>query len=475
MKRIYTLGVRTLKTIVVIGGGITGLTTMHYLQKLKREQNIDVKLILAEQNDYLGGKIHSVHKEEFIMETGADSIVARHESVMPLIEDLQLEDELVYNSTGISYLYIDNVLHPIPADTIFGIPLSVESLFQSTLVSEKGKKEALKDLESPNDQFTKDSSIGDFLEYFLGKELVEKQIAPVLSGVYSGKLNELSIASTLPYLLDYKNQYGSIIKGLSENKQKFSSQSDKKFISFKNGLSTIIDRLEAELTDSLILKGVNTSKITKGTEYYHIAFTNHETIQADYVVLTTPHNVTQPLLDHNELKNEFAKLTNSSLKSIYLGFDIPDKQLPADGTGFIVSNSKDVSCDACTWTSRKWSHTSKKHNLLVRLFYKSSNPSYHSLQQMNDVDLIQTALKDVEKSLGLKAMPTAVDVTNWDQLMPNYHLNHNEAIARLNEKMQSEFPNVILAGCSYYGVGIGACIKNGKDTAEKIWETLLTR
>ncbi|MCL7749831.1 protoporphyrinogen oxidase [Halalkalibacter alkaliphilus] len=464
-----------MKTIVVIGGGITGLTTMHYLQKLKREKSIDVKLILAEKNEYLGGKIHSVHKEEFIMETGADSIVARHESVMPLIKDLHLEDELVYNSTGISYLFINNELHPIPADTVFGIPLNVESLFQSTLVSEKGKQEALKDLESKNDHFTKKSSIGEFLEYFLGKELVEKQIAPVLSGVYSGNLNELSIASTLPYLLDYKNQYGSIIKGLSENREKFSSQADKKFISFKNGLSTLIDRLEAELTDSLILKGVNTSKITKGTGHYHITFSNHETIKADYVVLTTPQNVTQSLLNQNDLNDDFAKLTNSSLKSIYLGFDIPDGQLPADGTGFIVSNSNAVRCNACTWTSRKWSHTSKKNNLLVRLFYKSSNPSYCSLQQMNEIDLMQTALTDVEKSLGLKAKPTAVEITNWDQLMPNYHLNHNEAIRGLNEKMQSEFPNVILAGCSYFGVGIGACIKNGKETAEKIWETLLTR
>ncbi|KHF38973.1 protoporphyrinogen oxidase [Halalkalibacter okhensis] len=461
-----------MKTIAVIGGGITGLTTLYQLQKLKRKHKNEVELILVEQNNYLGGKIHSVQKEEFIMETGADSIVARHESVMPLIEDLQLENELVYNSTGISYLFINNELHPIPADTIFGIPTSVESLLQSTLVSEEGKQRALRDLESINDRFTKDDSIGEFLEYCFGKELVENQIAPVLSGVYSGKLNELSIASTLPYVLDYKNQYGSIIKGLSVNKEKFSSKSDKKFISFKNGLSTIVDRLEDRLTDAHILKGVNTTRIKKETERYQITFSNHQTIEADYVVLTTPHNVAQSLLNHSELNEGFAKLTNSSLKSIYLGFEIPDEQLPADGTGFIVSNSNHVKCDACTWTSRKWNHTSKKQNLLVRLFYKSSNHAYSALQKMNEDDLIHSALTDIEKSLGIKALPTAVEVTNWDQLMPNYHLNHSEAIRELNEKMQAVFPNIMLAGCSYYGVGIGACIKNGEDTAIKIWETV---
>ncbi len=445
---------------------------MHYLHKLKKELNIEVELILVERNHYLGGKINTVQSEEFIMETGADSIVARHESVTPLIKDLQLQEEVVYNSTGISYIFSNNELHPIPADTVFGIPTSVESLFKSTLVSEKGKQEALKDLETKNEHFTQDSSIGAFLEHFLGKELVEKQIAPVLSGVYSGKLDKLSIASTLPYLLDYKNHYGSIIKGLAENQKKFSSKSDRKFISFKNGLSTLIHRLEEELKESQILKGVHTTKIINNNEQYQITFSNYETIQADYVILTTPHNVAQTILDHYELNDEFAKLTNSSLKSIYFGFDISDDQLPADGTGFIVSDKNDVHCDACTWTSRKWKHTSDKHNLLVRLFYKSSNPTYPSLQQMGNHDLILTALSDVEKSIGIKGQPKAIEVTNWDHLMPNYDLNHSEAVRALSEKMASVFPNVILAGCSYYGVGIGACIKNGQITAEQISDSL---
>ena len=390
------LGVRPLKTVIVIGGGITGLSTIHYLQKLKKEQNLELNLILVEKNNDLGGKINTVANEEFIMETGADSIVARHESVMPLIEDLALQDEVVYNSTGISYIFSNNELHPIPADTLFGIPTSVESLFNSTLVSEAGKHEALKDLETNNEHFTKDSSIGSFLEYFLGKELVEKQIAPVLSGVYSGKLDKLSIASTLPHLLDYKNQYGSIIKGLEQKQKKLSAKADKKFISFKNGLSTLIHRLEEEAKDSLIVKGVNTTTVSKNNNQYQITFSNHETMYADYVILATPHNVAQTLLNREELNDDFSTLTNSSLKSIYLGFDIPDEQLPTDGTGFI-SDKSDVYCDACTWTSRKWKHTSKKHNLLVRLFYKSSNPSYPSLLQMSHNELVQTALTDMEK------------------------------------------------------------------------------
>ncbi|MDZ5609716.1 protoporphyrinogen oxidase [Bacillus pseudomycoides] len=461
-----------MKTVVVIGGGITGLSTMYYLERLKKDYDIDLELILVEKNEYLGGKIHSVKENDFIMETGADSIVARNENVLPLVKELNIEDEMVYNETGISYIYSNDTLHPIPADTVFGIPMSVESLFSSTLVSTKGKIIALKDFITKNKGFTKDTSLAVFLESFLGEELVEKQISPVLSGVYSGKLNELTMASTIPYLLDYKNTYGSIIKGFEVNKKQFQAAGNKKFLSFKKGLSTIVNRLEEELTETEIRKGVVTTNVKRVGNGYEVSILDQGTIKADYVVLAAPHDVAQTLLHSNELDDDFNKLKNSSLISIYLGFEIPDEQLPTDGTGFIVSENSDLLCDACTWTSRKWKHTSDKQNLLVRMFYKSSNPAYEKMKHKNKEELIQVALSDIEKSLGIKGEPQTVEVTDWKDLMPNYHLEHNHAVQSLNEKLSAAFPNIYLAGASYYGVGIGACIGNGKKTAEKIIKAL---
>jgi len=465
----------SMKTVVVIGGGITGLSTMYYLEKLKRDYNIDLELILVEKNEYLGGKIHSVKEKDFIIEAGADSIVARNENVLPFVKELHLEEELVYNETGISYIYSNDMLHPIPADTVFGIPMSVESLFSSTLVSTKGKIIALKDFITKNKGFTKDTSLAVFLESFLGKELVEKQISPVLSGVYSGKLNELTMASTLPYLLDYKNTYGSIMKGFEVNKKQFQAAGNKKFLSFKKGLSTIINRLEEKLTGTDIRKGVTTTNVKRVDDGYEVSFLNQETIKADYVVLAAPHDVAQTVLSSNELDDDFNKLKNSSLISIYLGFEIPDEQLPADGTGFIVSENSDLHCDACTWTSRKWKHTSDKQKLLVRMFYKSSNPAYEKMKQKSKEELVQVALSDIEKSLGIQGKPQTVEVTGWKDLMPNYHLEHNHAVQSLNKKLSAAFPNMYLAGASYYGVGIGACIGNGKKTAEKIMNALNNR
>jgi oxygen-dependent protoporphyrinogen oxidase len=453
-----------MKTAVIIGGGITGLSALYYLQK----QQLNLNVILVEQDEELGGKIRTLKNDEFIMEAGADSIVARNKGVMPLIEELDLLNELVYNETGTSYIYTGNTLHKIPEDTIFGIPTSVESLFSSTLISEQGKQEAMLDFEKTQNDFTIDSSVGSFLEHFLGKEIVKKQISPILSGVYSGKLDTLTMASTLPYLLDYKNEYGSIIKGFSENKKTFQSAGNKKFISFKNGLSTLIDRLEERSGHAHILKGVRVTGIKKMGDAYELSFDSHANIQADFVVLSTPHDAAQHMLNAPELDADFNELTNSSLTSVYIGFDISDDRLPNDGTGFIVTEGSDLKCDACTWTSRKWAHTSRRSHLLVRLFYKSSNPNYDALKQMNEEELTQTALSDIQKSLGITEKPHSVNVTPWTNLMPNYHLQHGQAVSSLSQKMADLFPNVLLAGCSYYGVGIGACIANGKKVADTI-------
>ncbi len=427
---------------------------------------------MIEANHKLGGKINTHHESEFIMETGADSIVTRKTNVAPFLEELNLQEEVVYNATGISFLYIDGELKRIPEDSIFGIPMSIEALAKSNLISAEGKVEALKDFYTTNETFTKNDSVGLFLESFLGKEIVERQISPVLSGVYSGKLNDLTIASTLPYLLDYKNEYGSIIKGLSENKKKFQGTGKSKFLSFKNGVSSLIDALESQLTDVDILKGVKAESIEKDQEGYRITCDDHHVVEADFVVLSTLHTTAQKLLRSEELDQDFNQFKNSSLISVYIGFDIPDEQLPQDGTGFIVAEESSLVCDACTWTSRKWEHTSKNRNLLVRLFYKSIKPIYSTLQKLPEEELMEVALKDIQNSLGITSKPITYEVTKWHETMPNYHIRHNEIVKSLEKKLETSHPNIVLAGCSYYGVGIPDCIANGETTANWIIERL---
>jgi oxygen-dependent protoporphyrinogen oxidase len=287
-------------------------------------------------------------------------------------------------------------------------------------------------------------------------------------------LSELTIASTLPYLIDYKNEYGSIIQGLSANKAKFQANGDKKFMSFNGGVSALIDSMEEHLSETEIIKGIRAENIEKHGGKYRVTLADGRSLDTDFVVLGTMHSTAQLLLRDEVLDEDFNQLFNSSMISVYLGFDIPDSQLPANGTGFITANSDDVLCNACTWTSRKWEHTSGQQRLLVRLFYKSSGPHYDSLIKLSEEELLKVALKDIQTSLSITGQPVTYDVTKWHDVMPNYHKLHHQIVVSLEKKMTDRYPNVILAGCSYYGVGIPDCIANGEKTAEHILEQLIS-
>ena len=67
------------------------------------------------------------------------------------------------------------------------------------------------------------------------------------------------------------------------------------------------------------------------------------------------------------------------------------------------------------------------------MFYKSTNPVYETIKNYSEEELVRVALYDIEKSLGIKG-ERVVEVTNWKDLMPKYHLEHNQAVQALQEK-----------------------------------------
>src|SRR5574337_699198 len=102
------------KKIVIVGGGITGLSAAYYLQKQIRENQLAVDVKLVEATERLGGRIHTIKRDGFTIERGPDSLLARKPEAMSLVQELGLEDEIVYNGTGQSYILVKNKLHKMP-------------------------------------------------------------------------------------------------------------------------------------------------------------------------------------------------------------------------------------------------------------------------------------------------------------------------------------------------------------------------
>src|SRR5690625_988231 len=208
------------QTIVIVGGCITGLTTAFYLQKEVDTRALPYDIKLLEESNRLGGKIRTKRKNGFIIEQGPDSFLARKEPAVRLAKRLGLQNELVRNNTGQAYILIEQTLHKMLKGSFMGVPTDLQALQDTPLLSSEGKQRALLDLELPPSDVQGDQSLGSFFRRRFGDELVEHVIEPLLSGIYSGDIDEMSLLATFPDFYELEQQYGSIIKGLQQTREK---------------------------------------------------------------------------------------------------------------------------------------------------------------------------------------------------------------------------------------------------------------
>src|SRR5699024_9900803 len=182
----------TKKKIVVVGGGITGLTAAYYLKKDIEADRLPYEVILIEASDRLGGKIQTVHKDGFVLERGPDSFLERKKPALNLGKQLGIEDRLVRNSTGQARILVDDGLYNIPAGSYMGIPVRGTALNDSTLIFETGKTRLWDVWTSPKEAAVSDRSWGQFLRRGSGDELIENLVELLFSGIYSSDNDEMS-------------------------------------------------------------------------------------------------------------------------------------------------------------------------------------------------------------------------------------------------------------------------------------------
>ena len=202
------------RKIAVIGGGITGLTAAFYLQEQARLHHYPLEIVLIEGSHRLGGKLQTLRKDGFIIDRGPSSFRDPKGIVAQLAKQLNIEDEIVTTTNAKTFIAIDKDLQQVPQNTIMGIPTKFKPFMASELVSWSGKVRATADLIIPPSKVDGDQSLGKFVRRRFGEEFVQSLIEPLLSGVYSGDIDELSLQSTLPSLLRYEQQRGSVIRGM---------------------------------------------------------------------------------------------------------------------------------------------------------------------------------------------------------------------------------------------------------------------
>ncbi|WP_054940008.1 protoporphyrinogen oxidase [Paenibacillus ihuae] len=463
------------RKIVIIGGGLSGLSAAFYVRKFYREAGYQPDIVLIEKEAALGGKIETLHRDGFVIEKGPDSFLARKTVMSDLAKELKLDHELVTTNPNAKKTYIlqRGKLHPMPAGLVLGIPTELKPFLKSGLVSFSGKMRAMLDFVLPPRRSSEDESLGELIERRLGTEVLENMTEPLLAGIYAGDMRKISLQATFPQFGEVERKYGSLIRGMTTGRKPVETHTGTKksaFLTFRNGLQSLVEALIRELHDVEQRTGAAAAGITvlnntaTDAPRYEVKLETGEILQADDIYVTVQDfaaaELFRPYVDVSPLEN----VNYVSVANVVLAFAKKDIVTEYDGSGFLVPRKEGRNITACTWTSTKWLHTSPDDKVLLRCYVGRSGDEQNV--ELPDQALTELVLKDLREIMGITAKPLFAEITRLKHSMPQYPVGHPARIAGFRSELGQKLPGVYAFGAGYDAIGLPDCIKQAKEAAE---------
>jgi len=449
--------------ITVVGGGIAGLAAARRLEVLAS----DAEVLLVERDAMPGGKLRTEHVDGFVIEAAPDSFLSRKERGVGLCEELGLREELVGRRPEHhrTFVRVGDELHPLPEGLTGMIPTSLDAIEASQLLSPEGKARFAAEVDMSARRGHDDESIGAFVSRRFGREAYEALVEPLMTGIYGGDGDQLSLQATFPQLRVLELEHGSLLRGLSAP----APSELPPFVSLRDGMGTLVDTLRDSFERTELVTSREAVRVLAGDAGYRVVLAGGETHAADGVVVATPAYVTADLLVDldPELAAQHRAIPYASSVVVTLAFSRADV-VPLDGYGYLVPRAEGRDVLACTWSSQKWEGRSPDDCVLLRVY--AGRFGGRDLTEDADADLVALAREELA-FLGVTAEPILQRVQRWPWGMPQYVLGHPARLARIEDGLAAH-PGLALAGAAYRGVGIPDCIQSGELAAESVVRAL---
>ncbi len=460
--------------IVIIGGGIAGLSAAYYATK----KIPNAQITLLESSHRWGGKITTDRvtfgNGQFIIEGGPDTFLATKPYATALCKELGLGERLHGTNPKQKNTYVlhHNKLEPLPDGLAMMIPTNVQAILKSHLVSWFGKARMGLDFIQPAKAVNGDESLGSFVSRRLGREAYENLIEPLMSGIYAGDGDALSLASTFPYLRDLEIKYGSLARGALQIRKQSTGKavqgSRSAFLTPTTGLAEIVEALVNYLQSNNVdlLLDTPVVSINRPTpDTWNLTLGTRDPLQADSILLATPAFISGRLLESFDpaLASVLQSIDYASTATISLAYRESNLPRKLDGYGYVIPRREGRRALACTWTSTKFPHRAPEGYALIRVFVGRAGQDI----PWNENELLALAKEELNQTLGITAEPIISRVFMWNKAMPQYNLGHPEKLKQIDSALEN-YPGLALAGNGYRGIGIPDCVRSGELAVERV-------
>ena len=450
--------------VVVIGGGIAGLAAAHALEA----QVPGVRVTLLEASARTGGKLRGSDIAGVRVDEGAESLLVRVPEGVDLAKAVGLGDELIHPATTKAGLWSRGALHPLPTDTVMGVPADLRSLERSGVLSSAGTARISLDLVLRRTRIGDDVSVGSYVAARLGQEVVDRLVDPLLGGVYAGRADDLSLEATLPQLAPLARTHRSLLNAARASRAASSGAEGPVFASVPGGLGRFAEVLTASLSADVVL-GTTARRLQPvpggGWRVVVGPTTDEAVIEADVVVVATPAAPTARLLEPfaPEAAAALADVPYASMAIVTLAYAEDGFELPPI-SGWLVPAVEGRLVKAVTLMGRKWPSVGAGQQLsLVRCSVgRAGNVAD---LQLTDEELVERCGVELAEMLGTLRVLVDARVTRWGGGLPQYTVGHRQRVARVRAAV-GEHPGLAVCGAAYDGIGVPACIRSAQAAVE---------
>lgn len=453
--------------VVIVGAGISGLSTAYRLQHLLPGAEITV----LERGARPGGTVWTERAEGFQVETGPNGFLDTKPSTRALCRDLGLADRLVPASEAAGknrYLFLDDRLRRLPGG--FG------DFLRTDLLSWRGKIGLALERFRPRRKDPRDESIAAFVRRRAGREAAEVLADALVTGIFAGDPQLLSVRATFPRLVELEREHGSVMKGFgraarqrrAEAKARGEAyQRPGRIWSFREGLRLLIETVSGRL-DVKPVAGVAVRRVERrerdGKAEWVVRAEGDDHWTADAVVLACPAYQQASLVADldRELAAEVGAIPYNRVAVVALGYRREDVPGDLDGFGFIAPQRLRRDVLGVQWCSSTFPDRAAPGAVLLRAMCGGWHRA--EVAGWDEERLLGTVRAELRQAMHIVAAPIFHRIIRWDRAIPQYHLGHLERVARIEDRA-ARHRGLFLTGNAYRGVALNDCTENGERVA----------
>jgi protoporphyrinogen/coproporphyrinogen III oxidase len=441
--------------VVVVGGGVSGLTTAYRLRQ--RDPSLDVAVLEATAST--GGMCRSVEVGGLRVPAGPDAFLARKPWAVDLCKELGIE--LVEPRASGQYLWTSTGLVAYPSGTAFGIPGDLGDAFRWPGLSRRGRARALCDLFIPKRKGDADESLGSLLRRRLGDEATDRSLAPLLAGLYAGDVDDLSVQATFAELQDWERVQGSLLRGAQvSSRYGRRNPGGPMFMRPRDGVDALPGFLTGHL-DGAVRTGASAISVTATADGWEIE-TSSGPVVADAVVLTQDAPSLAGILPPGRATNLLDEIPFVSTATVALVYPEGSADDLPDGSGFVAPRGA-APMTACTWLSRKWPDPDYGGRAVLTCSVGVAGED--DVLDAPDADLVGACARHLTALLPLPPTPEHAAVVRWPNAMPQYRVGHPDRARALREALPA---GIFVTGRSLDGIGISDRVRAAGEVADAV-------